>query len=205
MLVFISCNQESSTVNHEKNIFSDTSIYYYMNNDTFLISYHRVFDSINNKIQPPIRIGKWRFFHPNKNIRQIDEYNSFGKLIGRLKYNDSGILKYDFVLKNEDTSFIKKYSETGDLIYYEEFYSTEQKDTWGTLRISKYYSNGLLEKKIIDSIDNTVEIVYFPNGRKASYRDITYYDDYNGKIIEWDSIGSLLLDTDLKSEYMIYY
>ena len=208
LLVFFcfSCKPKLQNDNTNSIVRIDTNIYYYVQGDTFLISYIKVTDSINNILNPPIRIGTWKYFYPNYKLKQTDQYNSFGTLTHRIKLYESGNIQYDFVLNKEDTSYIHKYSVNGKITYYEKFFSTQQVDNYGTLRIKKYYSDkGLLLKEIIDSIDNTIEIKYYPNGQKSSYREITYYDDYNGKVIEWDSLGNLILETNIKSDYIIYY
>ena len=212
-LILISCNPKLEKKNSDHTIHLDTSYYFYLNQDTFLISVHKITDSINNIDYPPIRYGEWKYYYPNYIIKQIEKYNEYGNLLRRSQYYKNGTLSYDFILNqndyssvSNDTSFVYKYFETGKVKYFEVFYSTQQNENFGTLRIKKYFSKDeILEREIIDSIDNSVEIKYYVNGQKSSYRELSPYEGYQGKIMEWDTTGNLILDTSIHRENMIYY
>ena len=140
---------------------------------------HRVNRSLLSKEKN--RIGIWKFYHPNgqlKSIHEYDkkgeltnckEYNWDGQLINTGIYNEESWIVTDYYLTGQvESETITTFRDDGDEIFYYDKYT-------------KYYENGQIysQKHYIDNVLNGNAKIWNKDGDL-----ILEYEYYDGLIIK---------------------
>ena len=166
MLAACSKNSDETKNNGEK---IETVVVHYNNGNVFCSGQHKA-----KKDDKPIRVGNWKFYHPNGKISDDMDYDENGVWMSRKYYSEDGKI-VQTELENDNIYLATTYYKSGNIkeeTLEKKVVEKDEDDSseWTETVVKEFYPSGILKEQT-EYLDGN------PNGEK--------------KI--WDSTGVLLI------------